>query len=64
MSWLASRASGEITLVETPQIPNSFLTSLMNRQSVPFAMIVSGDDLIMPISRSRSAQKRTESSTS
>jgi len=48
----------------TAQIPSSFLTSFRNRQSVPFAMIWSGDDLIMPSSRSRSAQKRTESSTS
>ena len=40
---------------ETAQIPSSFLTSLMNRQSVPVAMILSGDDLIMPSSRSRSA---------
>ena len=50
--------------VETAQIPNSFLTSLMNRQSAPVAMILSGDDLIMPSSRRRSAQKRTASSAS
>jgi hypothetical protein len=40
---------------EAAQIPSSFLTSLMNRQSVPVAMIWSGDDLITPISRRRSA---------
>ena len=43
------------TMVETSQIPSSFLTSLMNRQSVPVAMILSGDDLIIPSSRSRNA---------
>ena len=49
---------------EAAQIPNSFLTSFRNRQSVPVSMILSGDDLIMPSSRSISAQKRTASSAS
>ena len=40
---------------ETTQIPSSFLTSLRNRQYVPVAMILSGDDLIIPTSRRRSA---------
>ena len=65
--WLASRACGlrasqTMTLIDTPQIPSSLLTSLMNRQFVPIAMILSGDDLIMPSSRRRSAQNRTASS--
>src|SRR5580693_2454839 len=37
--------SRRTTFCETPQIPSSLLTSLMNRQSVPAAMILSGDDL-------------------
>ena len=41
----------QILSSETAQIPNSFLTSFRNRQSVPVAMILSGDDLIMPSSR-------------
>ena len=57
--WLRPNTSSETT-----QIPNSFRTSFRNRQSVPVAMILSGDDLIMPSSRSRNAQKRTASSAS
>ena len=34
---------------------SSFLSSLKKRQSVPWAMIFCGLDLIMPTSRSRSA---------
>ena len=43
---------------------NSRLSSLRNRQSVASAMILLGFDLIMPASRSRSAQNRIVSSGS
>ena len=62
---VANSAFPRLLLLENAaQIPYSFLTSFRNRQSVPVAMILSGEDLIIPSSRSRNAQKRTASSAS
>src|SRR5215467_115740 len=47
-----------------PHAFSSFLSSLRKRQSVPWAMIFCGLDLIIPASCRRSARKRTVSSGS
>jgi hypothetical protein len=51
-AWVSrsGRLSGAELRPDTPQIPNSFPTSFRKEKYVPVAIILSGDDLITPIS--------------